>query len=147
MTKRLSLAILAGCGAMIALYLTLYQANVTGTVWEPFFAGGSSKILDSSLARSIPIPDALLGMTAYLLEILLGLAGGDDRRHETPWRTVAFGVVVAGMAVGSIGLVLLQALYYQAFCTLCLGSAGISFTIAGLAHDQLWFSLNYLRNR
>ncbi|MGI8485628.1 MAG: vitamin K epoxide reductase family protein, partial [Thermomicrobiales bacterium] len=129
------------------LYLTLYQINVIGSVWEPFFGNGSKKILDSSLATSLPIPDALLGVIAYLVEVVLDLAGGEDRWHRRPWLTIAFGVVVIGMAAGSVGLVLMQAFYFQAFCTFCLVSAAISFVIAGLALGEPRASLRHLRGR
>ena len=145
MAKRIPLAVLAGCGALVALYLTLYQTNAIGTVWEPFFGDGSKKILDSSLATSLPVPDALLGVIAYLIEVALDLAGGEDRWRRRPWLTIAFGVVVVGMALGSVGLVLMQAFYFQAFCTLCLVSAAISFIIASLGLGEPLASLRHLR--
>jgi len=147
MSKRLPLAVLALCGALVALYLALYQVDVIGSVWEPFFGDGSQKILDSSLARSLPVPDASLGVVAYLAEIVLDLMGGEDRWRRRPAITLAFGALVLGMAVGSIGLVLLQAFYFQAFCTLCLVSAGISLVIAALALGEPLASLRFLRER
>lgn len=147
MAKRLPLALLAGCGALVALYLTLYQTGVIGTVWEPFFGDGSKKILDSSLATSLPVPDALLGVIAYLIEVVLDLAGGEDRWRRRPWLTIAFGAVVIGMAAGSIGLVLMQAFYFRAFCTPCLVSAAISLVIASLALGEPFASLRYFRGR
>ncbi len=145
MAKRLPLAFLAGCGALVALYLTLYQTGVIGTVWEPFFGDGSKKILDSSLATSLPVPDALLGVIAYLIEVVLDLAGAEDRWRRRPWLTIAFGAVVIGMAAGSIGLVLMQAFYFRAFCTLCLVSAAISLVIASVALGEPLASLRHLR--
>jgi len=147
MSKRLPLAVLALGGALVALYLTLYQVDVIGAVWEPFFGDGSRKILDSSLARSLPVPDAALGVVAYLAEIVLDLTGGEDRWHRQPAITLAFGALVLGMAAGSIGLVLLQAFYFRAFCTLCLVSAGISLVIAALALGEPLASLRFLRER
>ncbi len=145
--KRLPLAFLAGCGALVALYLTLYQINVFGTVWEPFFGDGSRKILDSSLATSLPVPDALLGVVAYLIEVVLDFAGGEDRWRRNPWLTTAFGVVVAGMAVGSIGLMFLQVFYFRSYCTLCLVSAALSLIIASLALGEPLASIRYLRGQ
>ena len=147
MSKRLPLAGLALCGALVALYLTLYQVDVIDSVWEPFFGDGSRKILDSSLARSLPVPDAALGVVAYLAEVVLDLIGGEDRWRRRPAVVLVFGALVLGMAAGSIGLVLLQAFYFRAFCTLCLVSAGISLVIAALALGEPLASLRFLRER
>ncbi|HZU75449.1 MAG TPA: vitamin K epoxide reductase family protein [Dehalococcoidia bacterium] len=122
---------LAGCG--IATYLTLYQTGALHAVWEPLFGNGSRRILDSSLARSLPIPDAALGAAGYLCEAIIGGAGGDARWRRMPWLVVLYGAIVAAFFVGSIGLVCAQAFVFHAFCTLCLGSALISFVIAAIA--------------
>lgn len=145
--KRLPLAILAAIGCLVALYLTLYQTGVFDTVWEPFFGDGSVKILNSSLARSLPVPDASLGAVAYACEVALDLIGGEDRWRTLPWVTIVFGLLALGMALGSIGLLLAQAFYFQAFCTLCLASAAISLIIVGPALSEPLASIQWLRNR
>lgn len=145
--KRLPLAALAALGCLIALYLALYQTGVVGTIWEPFFGDGSARILDSSLARSLPVPDAALGAIAYACEVALDLIGGEDRWRTLPWVTVLFGLLALGMAVGSLGLVLAQAFYFQAFCTLCLASAAISLIIVGPALGEPLASIAWLRDQ
>ena len=66
-----------GCG--VASYLTLYQLRLTSSVWDPWFGPASSEAV-LNLAR--PIPDALLGAVAYVLEAILTAVGGQER-----WRT------------------------------------------------------------
>lgn len=141
------LAILAALGFLIATYLTLYQLNVTGSVWEPFFGNGSDAILNSSLARSVPVPDAGIGALAYLGEVVLDLIGNDERWRTLPQVTIAFGFLALGMAVGSIVLILLQAFYFNAYCTLCLASAAISLIIVGPALHESVASIRWIRGQ
>jgi len=139
------LAILAAVGCLIALYLALYQTGWIDTVWEPLFDDGSVTVLDSSLARSLPVPDAAVGAFAYACEVVLDLIGGEDRWRTRPYVTIAFGLLALGMALGSIGLVLLQAFYFDAFCTLCLASAAISLIIVGPAMAESIASIQAMR--
>src|SRR2546430_1915034 len=96
--RRLPLAGLALSGFGIALYLTLYQSHVLSTVWEPFFGDGSQIILQSSISRLLPIPDAAFGAIAYFVEAVADLIGGRERWHRTPWSVVLFGLIAGAMA-------------------------------------------------
>ena len=78
--KRIRLIVAASVGLCVASYLTLYQIGVFARVWDPFFGGGSSEVL-----RLLePLPDAALGVLAYLAEIVLSLIGGEDRWRSAP---------------------------------------------------------------
>ena len=144
-SRRIPTALLAFAGMAIAGYLAAYQLGIVSTVWDPFF-DGSPSVLGSSLSRSLPIPDALLGAGAYALEGLLDLVGGGERRwREHPRLVMAFGLVSAGLAMTAIGLVLTQALVVRAFCSLCLASAAISLTIGALAWEEIIATLTHLR--
>jgi hypothetical protein len=70
--KRIRLVVLASVGLCVASYLALYQLGVLTEVWDPFFPDGSPKVLH----LLEPLPDAVLGMLAYLAEIVLSLIGG-----------------------------------------------------------------------
>lgn len=122
--RRALIASLALAGLAIAVYLTLYQLGIVPTVWEPFFGDGSRKVLHSPISRLLPVPDASLGAVGYLVEIVTGL---------TPKTVLFFGLAVAAMALFGLLLAAVQAFWLRAGCTLCLTSAGISVTIAGLA--------------
>lgn len=113
--------------------------GVVADVWEPFFGNGSTRVLkESAIARHLPVPDASLGALAYLVEAVLEAAGGDDRWRRRPGIVLLLGLTAAGMAVGSALLVLTQAVFIRAFCTLCLVSAACSFVIAGSVADEVW---------
>ncbi len=134
---RLPTAILAALGCTIACRLAAYQLGWTGPVWEPFFGSGTERILTSSFSRSLPIPDAALGAIAYAAELVLDLAGGRERWRRLPGVVLLLGLAAAGMCIGSLGLIVLQAFVYRAWCTLCLSSALISLVIGWLVLEEV----------
>lgn len=75
--QRLPIIALGFFGFVIARILTAYQMGHIDGVWEPFFAGGGGRngtefIITSDVSKAWPIPDAGLGATSYLLEVLMG---------------------------------------------------------------------------
>ncbi len=143
-SERLPLVALATVGFLIASYLTLFQLGVTAGVWEPFFGNGSRTILTSGISRTLPIPDAALGASAYLLDMVSGLVGGRNRWRTTPWAAVTFGLAVGPLGAVSILLVILQPLVYDSWCTLCLTSALISVIMIGPAMGELLATLHHI---
>jgi uncharacterized membrane protein len=135
---------LALLGAGIAAYLTLYQAGLIRQVWEPFFGNGSEIVLHSWVSRTLPVPDATLGMLAYLVEAVLASLGGTARWRTRPWIVFALGVAVCVFGMTSILLVVAQPLLFHAWCTLCLTSAVISLTLVAPAVDEVHASLRFL---
>jgi hypothetical protein len=113
------------------MYLTLYQLDVVANVWEPFFGNGSQLILkESSIARMLPVPDALLGAVIYLVEAVTECLGNRQRWRSWPSAVFATGLVAAGLLLAGMALVACQAFVFRAFCTLCLLSAACSLAIA-----------------
>ncbi|MBX7158569.1 MAG: vitamin K epoxide reductase family protein [Verrucomicrobiae bacterium] len=144
--QRVPLIILALIGTGIALYLTFYQLHHwIPTVWEPFFGRGSEIILTSRTSYLLPIPDALLGMAAYLLDAISGVIGGIRRWRTLPWMVLIFGVAVGPLGLVSVMLVIFQPVLYDSWCTLCLLSAVISIVMIGPAMDEVLASLQYLK--
>lgn len=143
--ERLPLVALAALGCAVATYLTLYQVGIFRTVWEPFFGAGSRTILDSSVARFLPVPDASLGAVAYLLEAGCGLLGGTARWRTAPWLVLAYGALVGMLGLGSVVLVILQPVAFGAWCSLCLVSAAISIGLLGPALREPLAALQHLR--
>lgn len=78
-SERVPTIALAVAGFCIAGYLALYQWRVVPTVWDPFFPEGSKRILNSSISRFLPIPDAALGALGYLADAVGGAIGGRAR--------------------------------------------------------------------
>jgi hypothetical protein len=132
---------LALMGAVIAGYLAAYQLDLVASVWDPFFGDGSRRVLDSPVSGLLPVPDALAGSLAYLVEATLDLLGGTERWRRRPWLVLAFGGIVIALGAVSVALVILQPLAFRAWCSLCLASALISFAMVGLAGGEVRASL------
>lgn len=143
--ERLPLVGLAILGCAVATYLTLYQVGLFQTVWEPFFGDGSRTILNSAVARFLPVPDASLGALAYVLEAGCGVLGGTARWRTAPWLVLAYGALVGLLGLGSVVLVILQPIAFGAWCALCLVSAAISIGLLGPALREPLAALQHLR--
>jgi uncharacterized membrane protein len=105
---------------------------------------GSRLILkQSSVARLLPVPDALIGAGFYLLELIAECIGGSRRWRSMPWAVFATGAVAAGLAVAALALIACQAFLFHAFCTLCLASAACSLAIAALVAPEVWAAVEH----
>jgi uncharacterized membrane protein len=144
-SQRWPIVVLAMAGAAVATYLSLYQVRVFSSVWEPFFGNGSETILNSSVSRVLPIPDAALGAFGYLLDAATGVVGGRERWRRMPWIVILFGLAVGPLGGVSILLVVLQPVLLNAWCTLCLASAVISVVMIPPAMDEMLASLQHVR--
>lgn len=136
--RRLLLAVLAGTGLLVALYLTLYQWDAW-PVWDPFF--DSSKVLD----LTEPVPDAFAGVLAYGSELLLLALGGRDRWRSLPWVCLALGAVLSTGALVSIGLIVVQPAVAGGWCTLCLVSAALSLALFALGSGEARAAWQHVR--
>ena len=143
--NRLPIIVAALIGTAIAGYLAAYQLRLIDDVWEPFFGDGTITILDSPVSRVLPIPDALLGALAYVVDAVAGAIGGRERWRTMPWIVVLFGIAVGPLGAVSIGLVIIQPVVYDAFCTLCLVTALISVVMIGPAMDEVLATLQHLK--
>jgi uncharacterized membrane protein len=144
-SQRIPLIVVAFIGFAIALYLGLYQLRVFDKVWEPFFANGSQRVLNSEVSKALPIPDGLIGSFGYLLDVVTGALGGASRWRTKPWIVILFGIAIGPLGLVSVLLVILQPLLVDAWCTLCLVSAVISVVMISPAMDELLASLQYLQ--
>ncbi len=117
---------LAAAGLVIAGYLSLFELGVIGSVWDPVFGRGSRRVLTSPLASSLPVPDAVLGVLAYLSEVVLALVGGPRRWRDQPRLVIVYGGLAAALVSTAIGLVAIQAFAIRAWCLLCLGSEAVN---------------------
>ncbi len=133
-------------GFGVACYLTAYQIGWINSVWDPFFADGPRHVLHSSFSQSIPFPDAGLGAFAYAIDFILCMVGDSFRYQKNPWLMLGLAIVVYGMAMGSAGLIFLQAFIIHDFCSLCLTSAFLSFIIGGLATSEIWAARIFATN-
>jgi hypothetical protein len=142
---RLPIVGLAVVGAAIAAYLGAYQLRIIDDVWEPFFGDGSRTVLDSELSHALIIPDAILGLLAYLADAVLGVVGGRERWRTAPWAVIGFGIVIGPLGLVSVFLVIAQPVLYDTYCTLCLVTGVISVSLIGPAYDEILATLQHLR--
>jgi hypothetical protein len=92
-----------------------------------------------------PFPDAALGVLAYGTEVVLSFVGGSDRWRTMPWTAILFGLVIFSGAIVSVLLMIIQPLFANAWCTLCLSSAVISLAICGWGADEALAALQHLK--
>lgn len=130
--SRSIVVVLALAGATVAAYLTLVQTDVVSQAWDPVFHDGSDHVLRSNFSRSLPFPDAGLGLVAYLVEAGLGLSGGDHRWQRRPLLPLLYDATGLGLGLAAVLLVLLQATVVGSWCLLCLCSAALSLTILAM---------------
>jgi uncharacterized membrane protein len=139
--RRAAVAILSVLGLAVAAYLGLFQAKALHSVWDPLPGHGSAWILRRSpLVRWLGFPDAVFGVVAYGAEVALDLWGDERRAVSRPLLVAAAGVLAAGMALGSLVLVVLQAAFRH-WCFLCVVSAVVSVAIAALVAPEVWNAL------
>jgi hypothetical protein len=146
--KRIVLAGLALVGFGVALYLSLFQLSVlyfpdlqfdaVGSVWDPFF--DSYEVLDF-----LKWPDAVPGVLAYGAEVVLNFLGDEYRWRTAPWTVIAFGLIIFPAAAVSTVLLMVQPIFVDSWCTLCIVSALVSFAICGLGADEVLATLQYLK--
>jgi uncharacterized membrane protein len=147
--QRIPICVLASAAFLISVWMALYQWRLIGGVWDPIFGEQTVRVLDSDVSHSMQswfgIPDAALGAIAYLGDVIFGLAGSSRRWQYRPWLVVLFGLDVIPLGGVSAILVIMQATVVGEWCFLCLITAAISLLLIGLAYDEVWSSLLYLR--
>lgn len=144
--ERLPLLALALLGVAISFYLTLFQVGAIAQMWDPLFGSASSAaVTHSPISRLLPIPDASLGVLAYLAEVLLGALGGPARWRTLPAAVLLYGLVALGLGVVSSLLLITQGALVHAWCLLCLCSAAISLAILGAGVGETLAALQHLK--
>lgn len=146
--QRIRIALIAAVAALIALYLGLYQWGVFPVIWDPVFNDGTKNVLTSEVSDLftswIRIPDAILGLIAYLSDAVFALAGSQRRWQDRPWLVIIFGIDVIPLGLVSVILVILQGIAVKYWCFLCLITASISLILIFLAYDEVISSCIYL---
>lgn len=142
--QRLPIIILAFIGLFISRYMAAYQLGHIDHVWEPFFTGylddpknGTEEIITSYVSKAWPVPDAGLGATVYVLEILTGIIGGANRWRTMPWLVLLFGIMIVPLGVVSITFIIIQPILLDTWCTLCLIAAVAMLLQVPYSFDEL----------
>ncbi|WPP50035.1 SPW repeat domain-containing protein [Catalinimonas niigatensis] len=144
-SERVPVIFFAWLGFFVARYMGAFQLEFINTIWDPFFGDGTRKVLTSDVSESFPISDAMLGAFSYILDILMGYAGGVHRWRTMPWVVIVFGILIVPLGVVSITLVILQPVAVGFWCTLCLTSAFVSLIMIPFTLDEVLASIQLLR--
>lgn len=124
-------------GFFVSRYMAAYQLGYVDHAWDPFFRGGTERVLHSDVSKAWPVSDAGLGAMTYLIETLSGLMGDKRRWRTMPWMVAIFGFAVIPLGVVSIVLVIMQPLVVGAWCTLCLATAAAMLAMIALSLDEV----------
>ncbi|MEK6477436.1 vitamin K epoxide reductase family protein [Catalinimonas sp. 4WD22] len=144
-SERVPVIFFAWVGFFVARYMGAFQLEFISSVWDPFFGDGTRKVLTSNVSESFPVSDAMLGAFSYILDILMGYAGGIHRWRTMPWVVIIFGILIIPLGVVSITLVILQPVAVGSWCTLCLTSATVSLLMIPFTLDEVLASAQLLR--
>ncbi len=131
-------------GLFISRYLAAYQLGYIDRAWDPFFGGGTERILTSDVSRAWPVSDAGLGTAVYTLEALMGFMGGTSRWRTMPWMVLLFGILVVPLGIVSITLVILQPVMVGTWCTLCLVTALAMLVMIPLTLDEVVAMIQFM---
>ena len=146
-TQRIPIIALAFVGLAISRYLAAYQLGHTESAWDPFFGEGTERIITSEVSKAWPVPDAGLGATTYMLEILTGIIGGRARWRTMPWLVVLFGVMIVPLGAISLFFIIIQPIVIGTWCTLCLVAAAAMLLQIPYSLDELVASGQFLLDR
>jgi len=142
--QRIPIMFLAFLGFLFSRYLAAYQLGHIENVWDPFFEGGTAKVLTSSVSQAFPVSDAGLGAMTYLLDVIAAAIGGKHRWRTMPWAVILFGLMIIPAGITSITLIMLQPISVGAWCTLCLTTAFIMLLMVPPAVDEVLASVQLL---
>lgn len=146
-TNRLPIILLAFVGLFISRYLAAYQLGHIDAAWDPFFGGGTERIITSSVSEAWPVADAGLGATVYVLEIITGVIGDKRRWRTMPWLVLAFGILIVPLGVVSVFFIIIQPVVIGTWCTLCLVGALAMLLQIPYSFDEILATLQFLKTR
>ena len=135
--QRWIMIVLGFVGLLASRYLAAYQLGYIDTIWDPFFGGGSRRVLNSSMSHSFPVSDAALGTLAFTIEFLMSFMGSPKRWRTMPWMVTIFGIVVIPLGLVHVFLVASQPVVVGAWCTFCLFAAAVMLPMIPLEIDEV----------
>ncbi|MCV0395662.1 MAG: NAD-dependent epimerase/dehydratase family protein [Rhizobiaceae bacterium] len=151
--QRAPIILLAFVGLYFSRYLGAYQLGHIDAAWDPFFTGtvagknGTEDVVTSSVSEAWPVPDAGLGATIYLLEILTGVIGSQRRWRTMPWMVLAFGILIVPLGTVSVTFIIIQPILIGTWCTLCLIGAAAMVVQIPYSLDELAATGEFLWRR
>lgn len=146
--QRVPICLYAATAFVIAVYLALYQWRLIDRAWDPVWGDQTMQVLDSDVSHQMHewflIPDGALGALAYLVDLVLALAGSTRRWQFRPWLVLLFGFAIIPLGIVSVTLVALQGTVVGSWCFLCIVTAILSLLLIYWSYDEVWTSIEYL---
>jgi len=142
--QRAPVILLASVGFLASRYMAAFQLGHINDVWDPLFAGGTRRVLQSDVSKMFPVSDAGLGAASYMLEMLMGFMGDRARWRTMPWMVMFFGILVVPLGVTSIVLVILQPVAVGSWCFLCLLAALAMLAMVPATLDEVVAMIQFL---
>jgi len=142
--QRMPIIAIALVNGALAAYLAACEMGFVRHAWDPLFGTGTDRVLNSSISRAFPVPDAALGAGLYLLEALFSIVGDRRRWKSKPWLALTFGIVIAPLFIVTLVLLVLQPVAVHAWCTLCLIIAAGMLLLVPLALDEVIAAMQFL---
>ena len=124
---RLAIIILGLVGAWISSYLTYVHYRGLNAVC--FFGADCHSVLTSRYAQVLRVPLSLLGIVIYTALTVLGILGLVNRTDR--WNLIATSIYALSLSgtLFSVYLYYLEIFQIHAFCTLCIASSIVMFSI------------------
>lgn len=142
--QRAPIIALGFVGFFLSRSMTGFQLGYVPHLWDPFFGGGTDRVLDSEVSKAWPVSDAGLGAVMYLIEVLSGFMGDKRRWRTMPWMVAVFGLAIIPLGVTSIVLVITQPLAVGAWCSPCLAAALAMLIMIPLSLDEVVAMIQFL---
>jgi uncharacterized membrane protein len=132
---------LIGAGAMTAV--SLLQTGVVSQLPDPLGPWFDSERVNlSAEAFRFGIPDGLIALGSYGLNIPLAIAGGGaDRWRRHAGLSVLVALKAAADAAGAFKYTVIDMPAIGVACVYCIVAAGASFAIFGLSLPEAWAAI------
>ena len=132
-------------GWLVSRYLAAFQLGYMVTPFDPFFGGGTVRVLNSKLSHAWPVSDGALGAFSYTFEFLMGWMGGSSRWRTMPWMVLFFGILVVPLGLTHVLLVSSMPVMVGSWCTLCLLAALCMLPMIPLTLDEVVAMCQFMR--
>lgn len=142
--QRAPIITLGWIGFFASRYLASYQLGYIDAAWDPFFGKGTENVLNSDVSKAWPVSDAGLGAFSYMLDVLMGYLGGENRWRTMPWAVIFFGILIIPLGAISITLIILQPLSVGDWCSVCLLTACVMLIMIPCSFDEVFASIGML---
>lgn len=147
MTERRRLVAMC-LGAMGSLgVVAVYQMGISRRILEPPLPGLDAAAVDASPGAysQLRMPDAVLGLANYGVTLALIAAGAGDRAQRHPLLPLAMTAKLVLDSAVAVQLTVEQARVHRRFCSWCMLSAGLTWTMLVRSRGEASASWTALR--